>query len=306
MQGDFLQKNILMKDLFDEDFFKEEIRADYVVTEKMKKVWAIELDLLAQFDHMCKEHGLKYYAAYGTLLGAVRHHGFIPWDDDLDVFMMREDYAVFEKIAKDYFQYPYEFQGIDNGFVLSAHTKIRNANTTALEYETAPASYNQGIFIDVFPLDDGLNDGVTNPMIFDIQKLLWQIATHPQEMARLVQLGQKFILDGDLIMELCQAGPFETLNQLEILCLEHNGKSDRVNFLTDEIMGLHKSFRKECFKKTIEMPFENITIPVPSEYDEILQEWYGDYMTPKQVGGGHTLLVLDPDKPYTEYLKNSK
>jgi len=294
------------KDLFDQDFFKEETRADYVVTEKMKKVWAVELDLLAQFDQLCKEHGLKYYAAYGTLLGAVRHHGFIPWDDDLDVFMMREDYAVFEEVAKDYFQYPYEFQGIDNGFVLSAHTKIRNANTTALEYENAPASYNQGIFIDVFPLDDGLNDGETNPVIYDIQKLLWQIASHPKEMARLVQLGQEFILDSDLILELCQAGPFETLHQLEILCQENNGIAERVNFLTDEFRGKQLHFRKEYFEETIEMPYEHMTIPVPAGFDEMLRGQYGDYMTPKQVKGAHTLLVLDPDKPYTEYLKNSE
>lgn len=289
-----------------EDFLKEEIRDGYFVTKKMKKVWVAELDILAQFDKLCKEHGLKYFAAFGTLLGAVRHHGFIPWDDDLDVFMMRDDYTKFEKIAKDYFRFPYEFQGIDNGFAVSAHTKIRNANTTALEYDNAPATYNQGIFIDVFPLDDALSDDKANSMIFDIQKLLWQIATHPKEMTRLVQLGQKFLLDSDLILELCEAGPFETLKQLEYVCEENYGIVDRVNFLTDEMRGKQLIFFRDCFSEVIDMPFEYTTIPVPVGYDKMLSGQYGDYMIPKHVSAAHSLLVLDPDRPYTDYLKKSE
>ena len=72
--------------------FEEEIRDGYLVTERVKKIWYTEINLLIAFDRMCKEHNLKYSVCYGTLLGAIRHKGFIPWDDDLDVCMPVPDY----------------------------------------------------------------------------------------------------------------------------------------------------------------------------------------------------------------------
>ena len=74
------------------DFINDEVRCDYTVSSKIKEVWAVELDLLNQLDIVCKAHNLKYFAGAGTLLGAVRHKGFIPWDDDIDVYMLRSDY----------------------------------------------------------------------------------------------------------------------------------------------------------------------------------------------------------------------
>ena len=75
-----------------EEFFREEVRCDYTVTAKMKRVWAAELGMLHRFAQVCERHGLRWYAMGGTLLGAVRHKGFIPWDDDIDLLMPRADY----------------------------------------------------------------------------------------------------------------------------------------------------------------------------------------------------------------------
>ena len=72
------------------DFLKEEYRNGYLITDKMKKVWAVELDLLSELDRVCKKYNIKYYAAFGTLLGAIRDKGFIPWDDDLDIRVFEE------------------------------------------------------------------------------------------------------------------------------------------------------------------------------------------------------------------------
>ena len=85
-------------------FYKEEIRSGFLVTEKRKKVWAAELQMLEKFDEICQKHNLTYYAYYGTLLGAVRHQGFIPWDDDIDVVMFRDDYEKFQAIAPEEFK----------------------------------------------------------------------------------------------------------------------------------------------------------------------------------------------------------
>lgn len=77
--------NIKLK--LSDDFFKEEVRNDYTVTPEMKKIWAVELDLLDQLDQVCQKYGIPWYLSGGSLLGAVRHHGYIPWDDDIDLMM---------------------------------------------------------------------------------------------------------------------------------------------------------------------------------------------------------------------------
>ena len=75
-----------------EHFLEKEVRCGYSVTEKAKKIWAVELDLLAEFDRVCRKHDINYQIFAGTLLGAVRHEGFSPWDDDVDVCLLRGDY----------------------------------------------------------------------------------------------------------------------------------------------------------------------------------------------------------------------
>ena len=81
------------------EFYKEEIRCGYTVDEKTKRVWAVQLEMLDEVERICKANGLKYFADSGTLIGAIRHEGYIPWDDDIDLVMLREDYDKFVQIA---------------------------------------------------------------------------------------------------------------------------------------------------------------------------------------------------------------
>ena len=91
-------------------FLQEEVRNNYVISSNMKKVWAVELDLLKKFIELCEKYQLTYWVGFGTLLGAVRHHGFIPWDDDMDVWMPRADYERLLQLTPDVIGEPYFLQ----------------------------------------------------------------------------------------------------------------------------------------------------------------------------------------------------
>lgn len=122
----------------------------------LRKAQNIMVEMLCEIDRICKKHNIEYYISDGTLLGAIRHKGFIPWDDDLDISMTRENYNKFQKVAikeisKDYFVQTVETEKVYaiNGCPM----KIRHLHSLFKEVARSNVKYNEGIFIDVFPMD---------------------------------------------------------------------------------------------------------------------------------------------------------
>lgn len=138
-----------------DSFLQEEEREGYLVSAKMKELWAVQLDLLCEFDRVCKKYNLKYILEHGTLLGAIRHKGYIPWDDDLDVSMLREDYDKLVEVGAKEFREPYFFQNRDYNGYDTALARLRRSGTTFIMMANTKhnTSYNQGIFIDIFVFD---------------------------------------------------------------------------------------------------------------------------------------------------------
>ena len=139
----------------------------------LEEVWNIELEILQEVDKICRENKIPYFADSGTLLGCVRHKGFIPWDDDIDLVMFRKDYNKFRKIAKKslpenlFLQCGYNDKGFYGGMI-----HIRKNGTAAILKKNFPhAKFHQGIFIDIFPLD-GIFE---NKMLFSVQKFLKKV-----------------------------------------------------------------------------------------------------------------------------------
>lgn len=267
-------------------FLEEEVRCGYTVSKQMKEVWAVELDLLNRFLQACDKYGLKCYADAGTLMGAARHKGFIPWDDDIDLVMFRGDYNRMIEIAKGgEFEAPYFFQTVytDKGYP-RGHAQFRNSQTTGIlksEYELK-RPFNQGIFIDVFVLD-----GVPSSqfMLSITRRLHWLLR------------GKKFFYH-------CSWPLFKFCFWLQELCLRLNSVSrcKKVAPL-GFIFETEKRIRdKSIYDETMYLPFESLSIPVPYRYDEFLTHRFGDWKTPCHVPTTHGGCIFDAGKVYTEYL----
>ena len=141
---------------FDKSFFEAEVRDGFYVTSEMKQVWAAQLEVLNDVDKACRENGIQYFAEWGTLLGAVRHHGFIPWDDDMDICMKRPDYNRFLEIAEKIMPSNYKIYNLkshnNDGNMVS-----RIINTDQISYDAEKLKKYHGvpyvIGLDIFPLD---------------------------------------------------------------------------------------------------------------------------------------------------------
>ena len=279
-----------------EDFFKEEVRCDFLVTTERKKVWAVELDMLSQVDAVCRKHGLRYCLVFGSLLGAVRHHGFIPWDDDLDIALPRKDY---EKLLalKDEFSSPYFLQTpyTDSGFYFS-FAKLRNCRTTEANYPFLYQEFNSGICIDFFPLDDVVKEGARerfdqiNKLVLDNSTAMR--ATHPALSPR----------DQERVKNYTGKDPISTYEEIQKLANpRENVNSDVVSTFVNTVYSFDRSmWKKEDFSSLIEWDFEGLRTYIPIGYDRILTTIYGNYHSFPSVEerGQHGNTRFYPDVPY--------
>lgn len=286
----------------DSSFYQEEIRSGFLVSEKMKRIWAVELAILEKFDQVCRKYNLTYYVFYGTLLGVVRHQGFIPWDNDVDVIMFRDDYEKFQTIAPQEFQDPYFFQTSYNDNEIRMHSKIRDSRTTAVE--SLDVDLNQGIYIDIFPFDD-VPDGEDPVLdhVCNIQATLWYTIVAPQMVYDYLQQGKVLALSRDVLLDLLHMDIRQRFKELELFNLSHFGHSKVVNFLFHAINSCGPPpFKKEWFQKVEYLPFESLMVPVPAAYDEILTYIYGDYHIFVKGASIHENQIQDPDISYKEFM----
>ena len=237
---------------------------------------SIMLSILSDIHQWCETNGTQYFLSYGTLLGAVRHHGFIPWDDDIDIWMPRPDYDRFIS------EYQHEFYKVispynDKDYPLE-YAKVHDPRTVVLETD---GDGNWGVFVDVFALD-----GIPSEKVFARTKRKVSMIHHIVSNQRFTR---KFKLSGDLglkknihivlgrIMH-----PFLSLNRV-LLWEDRVKKKNRYQgspFTTDFGRSHSRFFDKSVFSEQIPMEFEGKTFMAPVKYHECLSMLYGDYMTP--------------------------
>lgn len=293
-----------------ESFFEEEVRDGYTVSSEAKRLWAVELDLLAELDRVCRKHGITYWALGGTLLGAIRHQGFIPWDDDIDVMMLREDYDRLCEVG-DEFCSPYFFQTAytDEG-CLRGHAQLRNSNTTAVLKWELPymRPFNQGVFIDIFPFDAAPDSQaelmVQAERVERLKQWSYRLCCHS-----LGYRAESHNLKGRIAHPLMLAankfkGYMDVYREMERECARHNGEETHdVSQLCMPSIGYWRRVDRSWLEDTEFRDFEFMSIPVPAKFHEMLTSAYGDYMKPVKAPNVHGDVYFDVDTPYRNWLE---
>lgn len=241
----------------------------------IQEIRNIQIDILSAVAAFCDENQITYFLSSGTLLGAVRHQGYIPWDDDIDIAMPRPDYRRFvELFQKQDSVYQVQALELDNHYP-HAYAKVHDARTLLKEIENS--KHDIGINIDVFPLD-GLPADAQERTAFIKQIMMWrrirEVKVKSLRRKRdwyktvilfFTKLGAWFIPSQPLvrhISRLIQTYPFEECNYVSNL---NFGGTDRF-------------FPKEIFQESTELTFENHTFKAPAGYDAWLSGIYGNYM----------------------------
>lgn len=273
----------------------------------LNDVHGVLLDMMIDLDEFMREHNLPYSIAYGTMLGAVRHGGFIPWDDDVDILMKRDDYERFIKIY-------HETGGIDaKGYTLYAtddenswltHTKLYKNNTALLGCyedlfapETKENKY-KGVFIDVFPLDKvPINKRKRKKYMFRAKMRLVYTRDHAYQATN----NKLLWLVSKILLSIPKSLKNKIKKKTNKYMLKFNGMQDGFYWVATVDPFSMKDYFPADLGNIIDADFEGHKFAMYSKYDELLRITYGDYMKlpmpeDRKPKGGRSVVILDVEK----------
>ena len=278
---------------FEESWFCGEERDGFYIESMMKGAWAAQMEVLAQIEAICKRHGLRYFADWGTLLGAVRHQGYIPWDDDMDIALCREDYMKFVSLAREELPEGYQVLSLYTTEEWAEHF-VRIVNGTAVRFDEEHLHAWHGFpyvaGVDIFPWDYLSRDPEAEELRQQMMDIVLGAIAMAKEnspdtenMLRCVEESCGVSLDRSkpAVHELLRV--MDGLSQL--FTAEEADRVDELAYLTARRRGpdAYKGWLKDCVKKQVWVPFETIEIAVPQNAADVLRVEYGDrYETPVQ------------------------
>ena len=285
---------------FSSKYFYDEVKNGFYISEMMKRYWAAQLEVLKVIDDICQKHGLKWFAIYGTLLGAIRHKGYIPWDDDLDIAMLREDYDRFFEVVKrelpegycilttgEQDEYAYPFGRITNSHSIDISPDFLN------RFHGCP--YVVGV--DIYPYDklyeDKEKEEERDARGYDIFSAIKTLQTPGHNKKALEELLEKIEKANNTKFDKSKNLNNQLAHLLGQVCAEaKDTDSNEVSLLYSWILYKGYKFSKDIFTNLTTVPFECTSIPVPERYDDVLRTFFGDYMKLVRSGGEHEYPVF--------------
>lgn len=299
---------------FTDEYFEDEVRDGYYVSSMMKKAWAAQMEVLYEVQQLCKKHNIQYFAEWGTLLGAIRHGGMIPWDDDFDICMLSEEYTRFLEV-KD--ELPTEYEITEYQTNESDNMVVRVNNTSHIVVDGENLEKYHGFpyvaGIDIFRLDylprDEEEMQTHHEMILLVGAvigLVMQIEESEEPEADLMEKTEAYL---KRLEDMCHVTidrdkrikkQLYRLIQEEIGMMYTKAEADEVTNLPRWSNDYNYRLPKKCYENTITIPFENMEMVVPAGYDELLKRKYGlSNMEPIREGSAHAYPYYET---FSEYL----
>ncbi len=267
---------------------------------QLQDLQQVETNILKTFIDACDKLNLKYWICGGTLLGAIRHKGFIPWDDDIDVYMPRVDFEKFISEGQKLFSNQY--------FIQSYHTKkeyprtyakLCDSQTTFVESIHRYYDINHGAFVDIFPLDNYCADEKDKKRLYNKKKRLLRC------------IDKNFFREGkaekvrSVIKKIVYPMPANVaVKKLDNLFKSVKYSGYYINYMSP--YGEKEVYPAEYFLESVDVEFNGLMVKAPKEYHKILTKVYGDYMQlppEEKRKTHHNFIIVDMHKPYKEYFK---
>lgn len=242
----------------------------------LRRLQRILLEMLIEVDRICREYGIKYTIIGGTLLGAVRHGGFIPWDDDVDVAMLRPEYEKFCRVCKqelDADRFYFQNMDITKGYRWG-YAKLRRKNTLFLRENQEHMKYKQGVFLDIFPIDATPDNFILREIhnfeCFLVRKILWSAVGRYTGKTKI----ERFIYK---LLYLIPEGSAKKIYR-RLMVKKDSGTSNIVRTLTFPAPKKMHGYCRKWFAETAPIYFEGFMFEGVKDYDGWLRLEFGDYM----------------------------
>ncbi len=280
----------------------------YEVSAEMKRVWAMELNMVQRFVEVCKQYGLEYRIMGGTLLGAVRHKGFIPWDNDIDIAMPRRDFNKLLEVGPMAFEKPLFFQTpvTEESRYFCTYVKIRDERGTAGHRDDYELGINCGMFIDVFCLDELPNSRLVRRLY--VRRL--------NEIAKMQRFCLGKPMAGGIIAKLKHGlqhfvyrHVYNSPDAAGLFCIYHKAAGRYAGKGGRDVAHLDFGFKEKFvwnrvdWAEAVMLDFEDMRLLAPRGFDAILKTQYGDYMQLPDDKATHDYFEFDADIPYSDYFK---
>lgn len=303
---------------FPDSYFEDEVRDGFYVPSMIKRAWATALDVLCEVDRICCKYNIKYYAEWGTLLGAVRHAGFIPWDDDLDIGMMRTDYRKFCEVAPKEFNESFQiftFNTQKDFHHFLARVVCKNRICFEDEHLRRFHGFPYIAGLDIFVHDNVSDDAMLQEKCEKTAEYVITVAdaigdgrlNKAQETEALRRINNMLHVNCTSIEDKEQER-IQLYNVAESVfaSFEHEKCMEMTQMMPHSLYGRHLRIPKKFYEKLVRIPFENTTIPVPAGFDAMLKRRYGDYMKLVRNAGGHDYPFYESQKRQLEALMDFK